>query len=88
LFFEIHDPTQANRQGPDVGNQYRSEIFYLNNDQKIITEKLIAILKQNGYNVQTKVNPASEFYKAEDYHQQYYRHKGSTPYCHGYVKRF
>lgn len=88
LFFEIHDPTQMNRQGPDVGDQYRSEIFYFNQQQKEIIEKLIQILKAKGLKVETKISPATKFWKAEDYHQQYYEHKGSKPYCHGYVKRF
>ncbi len=88
LFFEIHDPTQVNRQGPDVGEQYRSEVFYLDREQKQITEKLIGLLEKNGFKVATKVTPAGKFWEAEDYHQDYYSHKGSTPYCHGYVKRF
>jgi len=88
LFFEIHDPTQVNRQGPDVGDQYRSEVFYLNNAQKEIAEKLINILKQKGFKVATKLTSASTFWKAENYHQDYYAHKGSLPYCHGYIKRF
>jgi peptide methionine sulfoxide reductase msrA/msrB len=88
LFFEIHDPTQVDRQGPDVGDQYRSEIFYLNQEQKEITEKLIKLLKDKGLKVATKLNKATTFWKAEDYHQQYYEHKGSKPYCHAYTKRF
>jgi peptide methionine sulfoxide reductase msrA/msrB len=88
LFFEIHDPTQWNHQGPDFGEQYRSAVFYRNEEQKEITEKLIAQLKKNGFNVVTQVRKASTFWVAEDYHQDYYEHKGSTPYCHGYVKRF
>lgn len=88
LFFEIHDPTQVNRQGPDVGDQYRSEIFYFNPEQKAVAEKLIHLLRQKGFKVATKLTPASTFWKAEDYHQQYYMHKGTTPYCHVYVKRF
>ena len=88
LFFEIHDPTQWNHQGPDFGEQYRSAIFYLDEDQKGIAEKLIAVLKQKGFNVVTKLYKADHFWVAEDYHQDYYDHKGSTPYCHGYVKRF
>ncbi|MFW5852186.1 MAG: bifunctional methionine sulfoxide reductase B/A protein, partial [Bacteroidota bacterium] len=59
VFFEIHDPTQLNRQGPDIGKQYRSEIFYTNTQQKIIAEKLIKILKNRGYDVKTKVTPAT-----------------------------
>lgn len=88
LFFEIHDPTQVNQQGPDIGNQYRSEIFYRNMNQKKTAEKLIAQLRQKGYKVATQVTPASTFWIAEDYHQNYYEHKGSTPYCHKYTKRF
>lgn len=88
LFFEIHDPTEWNHQGPDYGVQYRSAIFYRNEEQRVITEKLIAQLKKNGYNVVTEVKPASTFWKAEKYHQDYYEHKGTLPYCHGYVKRF
>lgn len=88
LFFEIHDPTQVNRQGPDVGIQYRSEVFYMNLDQKATTEKLITQLKQKGYEVATKLSHARKFWLAEDYHQDYYEHKGSTPYCHTYTQRF
>lgn len=88
LFFEIHDPTQWNHQGPDVGEQYRSAVFYRDETQKEITQKLIAELKAKGYKVVTEVKPAVKFWKAEDYHQDYYEHKGSEPYCHGYTKRF
>ncbi|WP_372776250.1 bifunctional methionine sulfoxide reductase B/A protein [Mangrovibacterium sp.] len=88
LFFEIHDPTQVNRQGPDIGDQYRSEIFYKNVEQKQTAEKLIDILEQKGYEVATRVTPASMFYSAEAYHQDYYERKGGTPYCHNYTKRF
>ncbi len=88
LFFEIHDPTQINRQGPDIGHQYRSEIFYINNDQKLTAEKLIQILKAKGYHIVTQVTPATAFWKAEEYHQDYYETKGGMPYCHGYTRRF
>jgi len=88
MFFEIHDPTQINRQGPDIGNQYRSEIFYRNNSQKEIAEKLISILQQKGFKIATRVDPATTFWKAEEYHQQYYEKEGQTPYCHVYTKRF
>jgi peptide methionine sulfoxide reductase msrA/msrB len=88
LFFEIHDPTQINGQGPDIGNQYRSEIFYLNDEQKKVAENLIRILKTKGFKVATKVTEATTFWPAEDYHQDYYEHKGTLPYCHGYTKRF
>ena len=88
LFFEIHDPTQLNHQGPDYGEQYQSVVFYRNEEQKQIAEKLIALLKQKGFKVVTQLRKATTFWMAEDYHQEYYEHKGSTPYCHGYVKRF
>ena len=88
MFFETHDPTQWNHQGPDWGEQYRSAVFYLNLRQKAITESLISQLKEKGFKVVTEVIPSKTFWKAEDYHQDYYDHKGTTPYCHGYVKRF
>ena len=88
LFLEIHDPTQVGGQGPDIGDQYRSEIFYLNDEQKTIAEKNIALLKSKGYKVVTAVTKASEFYDAESYHQDYYFNNGKVPYCHGYTKRF
>jgi peptide methionine sulfoxide reductase msrA/msrB len=88
LFFEIHDPTQVNRQGPDIGEQYRSEIFYLDEEQKMISEKLIKLLEGRGYKVATQVTKATTFWPAEKYHQDYYFRKGSIPYCHGYTKRF
>ena len=88
LFFEIHDPTQVNRQGPDVGEQYRSEIFYANMKQKKTAEKLIKLLEKKGYDVATRVSPAETFWDAEDYHQDYYAHKGGEPYCHAYTERF
>jgi peptide methionine sulfoxide reductase msrA/msrB len=88
LFLEIHDPTEINRQGPDIGEQYRSEIFYLNNEQKTIAEKDLKILQDKGFKIATKVTKASEFYSAEDYHQDYYFKNGKVPYCHAYVKRF
>ena len=88
LFFETHDPSQLNRQGPDIGTQYRSSIFYLNNEQKEVAEKLIATLVNKGLDVTTEVTKASTFWSAEDYHQNYYEHNGSSPYCHIYTKRF
>jgi peptide methionine sulfoxide reductase msrA/msrB len=88
MFFETHDPTEWNHQGPDWGEQYRSAVFYRNDEQKSVTEKLIRELKDKGFKVVTEVIPAKTFWKAEDYHQDYYDHKGEKPYCHGYVKRF
>ena len=88
MFFETHDPTEWNHQGPDWGEQYRSAVFYRNEEQKEISQKLISQLKEKGFKVVTELIPARKFWKAEDYHQDYYDHKGTTPYCHGYVKRF
>jgi peptide methionine sulfoxide reductase msrA/msrB len=88
LFLEIHDPTQIGGQGPDIGDQYRSEIFYMNDDQKATAEKLLKILQDKGYKIATVVARASEFYDAENYHQDYYLKNGETPYCHVFKQRF
>lgn len=88
IFFETHDPTQINRQGPDIGEQYRSEIFYFDEKQKEISEKLIKRLENKGLKIATKLTPTSKFWKAEEYHQDYYSKKGTKPYCHFYTKRF
>jgi peptide methionine sulfoxide reductase msrA/msrB len=88
LFFEIHDPTQANGQGNDVGPQYLSEVFYFDDAQKATTEKLITQLQIKGYKVATKLRKATKFWPAEDYHQQYYEKEGGTPYCHRRISRF
>lgn len=87
-FFETHDFTQIDGQGPDIGPQYLSVIFYNTPEEKTIAEKYIKILEGKGYKVATQLRPASAFWKAEDYHQQYYEHKGTTPYCHIYTKIF
>lgn len=88
LFFEIHDFTQTNGQGPDIGEQYLSEIFYFNDDQKKTDENLIKTLEDKGYKVATKLRQASTFWKAEDYHQEYYEKNGHEPYCHVRKKVF
>lgn len=88
LFFETHDFTQTNGQGPDIGPQYLSCIFYSSPQEKEIAEKYIGMLTAKGYEVTTMLRPVSTFWKAEDYHQQYYEHKGSTPYCHRYTPIF
>jgi len=88
LFFETHDFTQLNRQGPDIGSQYRSAIFYLNPDQKRVAQQLIDQLRQKTFDVKTELTPASTFWPAEDYHQDYYNKNGKTPYCHVYRKIF
>ncbi len=82
LFFEIHDPTQADGQGPDLGDQYRSAIFYVDEEQRQIAERLIAELKDRGLNVATQLSPAGRFWPAEDYHQGFFMKKGGAPSCH------
>jgi peptide methionine sulfoxide reductase msrA/msrB len=88
FFFETHDPTQVNRQGPDIGTQYRSAIFYTDEGQRKTAEGLISQLKEKGYAVATELTPAGTFWIAEDYHQNYYAKTGRTPYCHVYRKLF
>ena len=88
LFFEIHDPTQYDGQGPDIGPQYRSAIFYTSQTQKNTAQKLIEILKNKGLHIVTQLLPLEYFWPAEDYHQHYYRRKGTQPYCHRRMKRF
>ena len=77
FFLKIHDPTTLNRQGPDIGTQYRSEIFYTKEEQKVIAEKVIeeANEKFKG-KVVTKISKESNYCKAEDYHQKYLKKKG------------
>lgn len=87
-FFELHDPTQKGGQGPDIGPQYRSALFYLTLEQKECGEKLLKELKKGGYFPVTEIKPASVFYPAEEWHQDYYKKTGKTPYCHTPVKRF
>jgi peptide-methionine (S)-S-oxide reductase len=84
VYFTIHDPTTLNRQGADVGTQYRSVIFYHDEDQKRTAEEVISELETEGlWNgpIVTEVAPFDEFYVAEDYHQNYYRNNGFQPYC-------
>ena len=88
LFFETHDFTQLNRQGPDVGSQYRSAIFVFNEQQKKTATKLVEVLRQKGYDVKTTIVPAGRFWPGEDYHQDYYAKTDKTPYCHIYRKIF
>ena len=88
LFFETHDFCQTDGQGPDIGPQYRSCIFYKDEAQRAVAQKYLALLGSMGYEVATLLQPAVTFWKAEDYHQQYYHHKNSSPYCHIYRKIF
>lgn len=88
LFFETHDFTQVGGQGPDIGDQYRSVIFYTSVEQKQIAQKYIDILSKKGYKVATLLEKAPAFWSAEDYHQEYYEKKHGSPYCHIYRKIF
>lgn len=84
IFFATHDPTTLNRQGNDVGTQYRSEIFYHNENQKEISESYIELLTREntfGKPIVTQVSPATLFYPAEDYHQNYYNQHQEQGYC-------
>ena len=83
-FWSSHDPTTLNRQGADQGTQYRSAIFYHNEDQKKLAESYKAKLNaENAFDkpIVTEISPASVFYRAEDYHQNYYDENGNAPYC-------
>ena len=90
LFFETHESAQTNGQGPDIGSQYLSAVFYNDETEKETIEKLIGILATKGVKSATKLYNASEypFYKAEEYHQDYYKKQNKTPYCHTYMKKF
>jgi peptide-methionine (S)-S-oxide reductase len=84
VYFTIHDPTTLNRQGADVGTQYRSVIFYHTEEQKRTAEEVISEIEAEGiWNnpIVTEVVPLDEFYVAEDYHQNYFRNNGFQPYC-------
>ncbi|HRD54443.1 MAG TPA: peptide-methionine (S)-S-oxide reductase MsrA [Flavobacteriales bacterium] len=84
VFWQTHDPTTLNRQGADVGTQYRSAIFFHDNDQRVLAEDLKKQLDASGAfraPIVTEITAASDFYKAEDYHQDYYALNGSQGYC-------
>jgi peptide-methionine (S)-S-oxide reductase len=84
VYFTIHDPTTLNRQGADVGTQYRSVIFYHDDQQRAVAERVISDLESEGIwsdPIVTEVEPFDEFYVAEDYHQNYFRNNGFQPYC-------
>jgi len=89
VFWETHDPTTLNRQGNDVGTQYRSAVFYHNAEQKQKAEKYKTDLDKSGAfsnKIVTEVTPASAFYAAENYHQNYYNQNGSQPYCNFVIR--
>ena len=88
FFFEIHDPTQPDGQGPDRGQQYLSVVFYYDDKQKDIALHVIEQLEYMGYKIVTKLLPVSSFWPAEQYHQDYYEKQGKQPYCHRYEKKF
>lgn len=84
VFFTVHDPTTLNRQGPDVGTQYRSVIFYHDEEQKAVAEQVIREIEAAKIwdaPIVTEVVPFKAFYKAEDYHQEYFKLHGDQPYC-------
>ncbi len=84
VFFTIHDPTTLNRQGADVGESYRSAIFYHSDEQRRVAGEVISALETEGVwdnPIVTQVAPFEEFYVAEDYHQEYFRNNGFQPYC-------
>ena len=88
LFFAFHDPTTLNRQGPDIGTQYRSAIFTHSAEQEAEARALIRELDEAGglgAPIVTRVEPAATFYPAEDYHQQYYQRNGRQPYCQAMI---
>lgn len=81
VFFATHDPTTLNRQGSDVGTQYRSIVLYMSEEQKQKAEAFIAKLNESGAKVVTEVKPFDTFYEAEDYHHNYYKKNQNQPYC-------
>ncbi len=87
-FFQIHDPTQVDRQGPDVGQQYQSALFYTDAEQHQTAEKLIHDLRGRGFQVFTRLEPVKRFYQADPKHQKYYSSKGKKPSCHFWTSRF
>lgn len=89
IFWKTHDPTTLNRQGNDVGTQYRSVVFYHNEDQKQLAESYktqLTAAEVFDQPIVTEITPASVFYKAEDYHQNYYNLNGDAPYCAFVIK--
>jgi peptide methionine sulfoxide reductase msrA/msrB len=87
-FFEIHDPTQRTGQGPDIGSQYKSAVFYYNNEQREEARALIKLLQERSYKVATCLLEVQPFWLAESYHQDYYAKHSKAPYCHRPEPRF
>ena len=87
-FFEIHDFSQNDGQGPDIGMQYKSRIFYYDQGQLEVARGLIQVLQQHDHHVATEVLPVPIFWPAETYHQDYYAKNGKVPYCHTHVPLF
>ena len=87
VFFAIHDPTTPDRQGPDVGSQYRSAVFYHDDGQRRAAESVIESLEADGVydTIVTEVEPLETFYEAEEYHQDYYEKHPDQPYCATYI---
>lgn len=81
-FFEIHDFSQADGQGPDIGPQYLSAVFYHTPEQQVVAKTVLADLRVRGFEVATQLYPVVTFWPAEDYHQDYYLKTGKQPYCH------
>lgn len=84
-FFKMHDPTQVNRQGPDIGDQYRSVIFTHSAEQKKIADDVkvgLTLAKAFSRPIATQIEPAPKFWRAEEYHQKHYQLRGTKPYCH------
>lgn len=81
VFFTTHDPTTLNRQGNDIGTQYRSVIYYFNDEQQQQAQHTINALKAEGLNIVTELSPAPQFYPAEDYHQNFFARNPAQGYC-------
>ena len=87
-FFEIHDFSQTDGQGPDIGSQYLSAVFVGSKEEEETCKKVIGILQQKGLKVATKILPMAKFWPAEDYHQDYLKNRGASPPCHIHKKIF
>jgi peptide methionine sulfoxide reductase msrA/msrB len=88
IFFETHDFTQIDGQGPDRGSQYLSVLFYADEQEKRVADGLVNNLRAKGFQVATKLQQAETFWPGEEYHRDYYERRGEVPYCHRYKKIF